>query len=196
MIRVDFDQPAYQRASIGLAILSSRLQHLLPKQDYGNQKLALSETVEINRLYNGPLIKQNAEVANLVDEAVKGEFIPLETDSSSIDDALPSEDVELNFGGIKGKSFSGSYGGSGYAHYRFNKKNGKSFFVRIGKHIIWGIELAPEIRRSGAARGEVIKITFMGKEPVTVLKDVQKGDHKDSEWINTHKNLWKVEVVS
>lgn len=33
MIRVDFDKPTYLRASLGLAILSPRSQHLLPGAD-------------------------------------------------------------------------------------------------------------------------------------------------------------------
>jgi len=195
MIRVDFDQPAYLRASSGLAILSFRLQHLLPKQEQQLQDINVSEPVVINRLYNKPMAKPEVSSDVIDDEKVRGEFIPFEKEESSLDEELPNEGIELNFGGIKGKSFAGTFGGSGHARYRFNKKNGNSYFVRIGKHIIWGIELAPEIRRSGVNRGEEIRITFMGKEPVTVLKDVKKGDRTEADWINTHKNLWKVEVV-
>lgn len=194
MIRVDFDQPAYLRASNGLAILSSRLQHLLPKQDIESQTISASEPVIINRLYNGLKNDLVPACEAMVDETVKGEFLPLDCDSASSDESS-EQGVELSFGGIKGKSVSGQYGGSGFAHYRFNKNKGKSFFVRVGKHIIWGIDLAPEIRRCGVEKGQHIEVTFLGKEPVTVLKEIDVNGQKSSEWINTHKNLWQVTAV-
>jgi hypothetical protein len=192
MIRVDFDQPAYLRASKGLAILSPRLQHLLPADDEVVEPQTAAEPVIINRLYNGA--KKVLGEPQVMPDEIKGELIPYARDDE--DEPLQSENgVELNFGGIKGKSATGVYGGSGYAHYRFNKKNGKSFFVRVGKHLIWGIELAPELRRSGAVKGQTISVKFMGKEPVKVLKPVIKDGKQDSDWFDTHKNLWEVKVV-
>lgn len=195
MIRVDFDQPAYLRASKGLAILSPRLNHLLPENDVVLESTAQSEPVIINRLYNG-LSKVPATTEPAAAEEIKGEFIPFNREAEATSAPETEEGVELNFGGIKGKSATGLYGGSGHAHYRFNKKNGKSFFVRVGKHLIWGIELAPELRRSGAVKGQKISVTFMGKKPVTVLKAVNNNGHKDAEWVETHKNLWEVKVVN
>lgn len=193
MIRVDFDQPAYLRASKGLAILSPRLHHLLPGDDVVIEDSTPAESVIINRLYNGarPILAQQTTDTC---EEIKGELIPF----IRADDEEPQqseEGVELNFGGIKGKSATGVYGGSGYAHYRFKKKNGKSFFLRVGKHLIWGIELAPELRRSGAVKGQTISVTFMGKEPVKVLRTVDIDGKQDSDWFDTHKNLWEVKVV-
>lgn len=185
MIRVDFDQPAYLRASRGLAILSSRLQHLLPEQDEKFNDIP-SEPVVINRRYSGTSMIPVPVEQVLSDDSIKGEFIPRDQEDH--------EDVELNFGGVKGKSFTGVYGGSGYAHYRFNKKNGRSFFLRIGKHLVWGIELAQELRNSGAEKGQTIEVTFLGKKAVTVLKEVNKGGKKEEDWVETHKNLWKVTV--
>jgi len=194
MIRIDFDQPSYLRASKGRAILSHRLQHLLPGDDeqleHDGKPL---EPVVINRLYSGRNALAPVETSN---EAVKGELIPFDRELEDTSEQESSEGVELNFGGVEGKSVTGVYGGSGFAHYRFNKKNGKSFFVRVGKHIIWGIELAPQIRSACVNQGQTISITFLGKQPVTVLKTFANPDgSKREEWINTHKNLWKVEVV-
>lgn len=185
MIRVDFDQPAYLRASKGLAVLSSRLQHLLPEADE-QYPAAPAEPVIINRLYNGSSVVKAPVGQPSEDDSIKGEFIPLDSEDS--------DGVELNFGGIEGESVTGAYGGSGYAPYRFNKKNSKSFFLRVGKHLIWGIELAQELRRSGAEKGQEIQVTFLGKKPVTVLKEVSRNGQKETEWVTTHKNLWEVKT--
>lgn len=186
MIRVDFDQPAYLRASKGLAVLSYRLQHLLPEGD-DQYPATPAEPVIINRLYTGSSVVK-APVDQVPDDnSIKGEFIPLEREAA--------DGVELNFGGIEGKSVTGAYGGSGYASYRFQKKNGKSFFLRVGKHLIWGIELAQELRRSGAVKGQQIEVTFLGKKPVTVLKEVTKDGQTETEWVTTHKNLWDVKTL-
>lgn len=192
MIRIDFDQPSYLRASKGLAILSARMQHLLPDETEHCQDNAIAEPLIINRLYSGLSSALPAVVEPHADSAIKGEFLPHIEESDPQNDA--AETSELNFGGIKGKSVTGEYGGSGYAAYRFNKKYGKSFFVRVGKHLIWGIELAPELRRLGAVKGQEITITFLGKQPVTVLKEAMNGQG-EPEWINTHKNLWDVKAV-
>ncbi len=185
MIRVDFDQPAYLRASKGLAILSSRLQHLLPKVDEQYQATP-AEPVIINRLFAGSSVMKAHVDQSSEENSIKGEFIPLDREDS--------DGLELNFGGIEGKSVTGEYGGSGYAPYRFNKKNARSFFLRVGKHLIWGIELAQELRRSGAVKGQLIEVTFLGKKPVTVLKEVTTNGHKETEWVTTHKNLWQVKT--
>jgi len=187
MIRVDFDKPTYLRASLGLAILSPRSQHLLPGAD--------DEVAVINRLFNGRA-QVNTDVQS---EEIRGELIPFKPDDSDDQEIQSSEKgVELSFGGIAGKSVTGLYGGSGHAPYRFNKKNGPSFFLRVGEHLIWGVELAPEIRRSGAEKGvSTISVTFMGKEAVTVLRKANiKNGQLEDEWVPTHKNLWEVRKLS
>ncbi|MBA1265288.1 DNA primase (plasmid) [Pseudomonas aeruginosa] len=197
MIRVDFDKPTYLRASLGLAILSPRSQHLLPGADDEVAEPTL-EPVVINRLFNGRA-QVNTDAQTDAQSEIRGELIPFKPDDSDDQEIQSSEKgVELSFGGIAGKSVTGLYGGSGHAPYRFNKKNGPSFFLRVGEHLIWGVELAPEIRRSGAEKGvSTISVTFMGKQPVTVLKkaNVKNGQPED-EWVNTHKNLWEVRKLS
>jgi len=194
MIRVDFDQPTYLRASQGLAILSPRSQHLLPG---GNEQLGSEQPlmpVVINRLYNGKSRTANQEDTN----EIRGELIPFNEDRTEDLETQSSEQgVELNFGGVQGKSVTGLYGGSGHAPYRFNKQNGPSFFLRVGQHLIWGVELSPELRRSGAEKGvSTISVTFMGKQPVTVLKKTTKNGHTEEEWVQTHKNLWEIRKLS
>ena len=194
MIHVDFDQPTYLRATRGLAILSPRSQHLLPGDDEFAQTEQPLEPVVINRLYSGKATAQSEAPS----EEIRGELIPFERHESDEQTSDSAEHgIELNFGGVKGKSVSGLYGGSGYAPYRFNKKNGKSFFLRVGEHLIWGVELAPELRRSGAEKGvSTISVTFMGKQPVTVLKKESTNGVTSEEWVQTHKNLWEVTKLS
>lgn len=206
MIRVDFDVPTYQRARNGLAIVSARLMHLLPEdQEPAADHAKPAERVVINRVFNPERyrITQHAqETESSTDEDIRGEFIPLEilndepeeSDSSEVEhDELSS--TEISFRGQKGKSVTGVYAGSGYAHYRFSKKNGRSFFLRIGKHLIWGIELNAALRRSGAQQGQKISVTFMGKTPLKVLKEVKHNGQAEQEWVDTHRNSWDIQVV-
>lgn len=194
MVRVDFDQPTYLRAANGLAIVSYRLNHLLPGDEF--ETAQSMEPVVINRTYRGAAVAAMPvqEDEQVEHKEIRGELIPYESESHAQSDEAEKA-IELNFGGIKGKSATGRFGGSGFAPYRFNKKNGKSFFVRVGKHLIWGIELAPELRRLGVVEGQTISITFMGKQPVMVLKEKMINGKPDSDWVSTHKNLWKVVVL-
>lgn len=77
MIRVDFDKPTYLRASLGLAILSPRSQHLLPGADDEVAEPTL-EPVVINRLFNGRA-QVNTDVQS---EEIRGELIPFKPDDS------------------------------------------------------------------------------------------------------------------
>lgn len=191
MITIDFNVPTYLRASRGLAILSPLNQHLLPGEDEQTQEQPL-EPVVINRLYGG----RKPTCWEPEPEEVRGELIPFKDPvNEDSEPASESDYAELSFGGIKGKSVTGVYGGSGYAHYRFNKKNGKSFYLRIGKHLIWGVELGPEVRRCGVQQGQKISVTFMGKQPVTVLKKTTVDGQPTEEWITTNKNLWEVKRI-
>jgi hypothetical protein len=193
MVRVDFDLPTYLRAKNGLAIVSARLNHLLPDDEpemaIQTQAQPLNPVV-INRVFNqNRLIKQDKQ------EEIRGEFIPLEESEDAAVEPDKPESTELSFAGKVGKSVTGLYGGSGYAHYRFIKKNGKSFYLRIGSHIVWGIELAAAIRRSGAKEGDKISLTFKGKTPVKILKDVKQADGSiEQDWLDTHRNAWEITV--
>lgn len=207
MVTVNLDTPTYLRARHGHAVLSARLAHLLP--EVATQETQQLEPVQINRLFNttagkglAPLIPDEAPDAN-----IKGEFIPLNEadDESAISphkeelDQQVEEDqrdaTELSFHGQEGKSVTGIYAGSGYHHYRFNKRNGKSFFLRIGKHLIWGVELGAALRRSGAQKGQTITVEFQGKTPIKVLKPVNVDGVLQVDWVDTYRNSWDITVI-
>lgn len=206
MIRVDFDVPSYLRLPLGLCIVSERLAHKLPVPETHETTHQALEPVVINTLYRPQSRNQVASIEKLKQGEIKGEFLPRETqpeheekaqlievaDGDQDQEARPTE---LNFQSVAGRSVTGEYRGSGYAHYRFLKKNGNSFFLRIGEHLVWGIELRTQLRQSGAQEGDKIKLTFLGKTAVTVLKEVIVDGKKEQEWVDTYRNSWEIKVV-
>ncbi|MDV7213519.1 hypothetical protein [Azotobacter beijerinckii] len=93
------------------------------------------------------------------------------------------------------ESVTGIYCGSGFAPYRFHKKNPKSFFLRIGKHLVWGIELHAALRQSGVRQGQEITLTFHGKTPVKVLKTKRVNGVVEQDWADALRNAWSIEAV-
>lgn len=210
MIRIDFDVPSYLRLPQGLCIVGERSRHKLPPDDQVTAVAAQAterlEQLQINRYYRPAerteVVPAAPEPEPIPGEAFRGEFIPLDAYSEEehadyqqdedVVETPPNNASELSFAGKEGKSVSGVYNGSGFAHYRFNKKNGRSFYLRIGKHLIWGAELRRELQRINPKQGQTIQVTFLGKTPVTVLKENGKAGE---DWVNTFRNSWKVELV-
>jgi len=204
MIRIDFDAPSFQRLPRGLCIVSERLQHMLPKDNemFVSQASEELEQVQINRVFRLAKQPSEAPVASEPEEppaqVIQGEFIALEDEphgdfnaEAGDVDVSHQNATELSFAGKPGMSVSGEYHGSDFAFYRFNKKNGRSFFLRIGEHLIWGIELQRELRIVKPQKGQKIRVTFVGKTPVTVPKKIDG----EVEWINTFRNTWKIEAI-
>ena len=206
MIRVDFDVPSYLRLPQGLCIVSERLAHKLPEPETDVMMHLALEPVVINTLYRPQGRNEATPLEKQLHGDIKGEFIPRETQSEHdetsqlIEVARGDEDQdvrtgELNFQGVAGKSVTGEYRGSGFAHYRFLKKNGNSFYMRIDEHLVWGIELNAQLRQSGAQQGDRIQLTFLGKTAVRVLKDVIVNDKNEQEWVDTYRNSWEIKIV-
>lgn len=202
MIRVDFDVPSYLRLEQGLCIVSSRLAHKLPEHATIGASDAL-EPVVINKLYSPRSRKQVSLAPVQQPVEIKGEYLPRDhqleqennslTDESAPSDKSGSEPTEINFQGVAGKSVTGEYRGSGFAQYRFLKKNGNSFFLRIGEHLVWGIELSAQLRQSSAKEGDIISLTFLGKTPVKVLANVP--GKTEQEWVDTYRNSWEIKIL-
>lgn len=93
------------------------------------------------------------------------------------------------------ESVTGTYCGSGFAPYRFHKKNPKSFYLRIGKHLVWGIELHAALRQSGVQQGQEITLTFHGKTPVKVLRPKRVNGVVEQDWADALRNAWSIEAV-
>ncbi|WP_432780728.1 hypothetical protein QZH44_30190 (plasmid) [Pseudomonas corrugata] len=144
MIRIDFDVPSYLRLPQGLCIVSERLAHKLPEPETNETMHLALEPVVINNLYRPQGRNQVASIENQQQGEIKGEFIPRESEpeyqetTSIVESAKGGDDLgapEINFQGVAGKSVTGEYRGSGFAPYRFLKKNGNSYFLRIGEHL-------------------------------------------------------------
>jgi hypothetical protein len=67
--------------------------------------------------------------------------------------------------------------------------------LRIGEHLVWGIELNAQLRKSGAQQGDNISLTFLGKTAVSVLKEVVVDGKKEQEWVDTYRNSWEIKIV-
>lgn len=206
MIRVDFDVPSYLRLQQGLCIVSDRLAHKLPPEPEHQETTQTLEPLVINKLYRPQDRKQVAPIESQESDEIKGEFIPRDSQpeyqetASIVETAEGGDDhgvraTEINFQGVAGKSVIGEYRGSGFAPYRFRKKNDKSFFLRIGEHLVWGIELSAQLRQSGAQQGDVISLTFLGKTPVKVLKDIDVNGKKEQDWVEVYRNSWEIKTV-
>ncbi len=77
----------------------------------------------------------------------------------------------------------------GAAPYQHNPRERPSYFVTVvttrGEKTLWGKELGLVIEGSGAEKGDAIRITHEGKEPVQVVT-------RDGRTIETHRNQWAV----
>lgn len=87
---------------------------------------------------------------------------------------------------------------SGCAPYQFDKDNTDSFYVQLrtkdGKKTFWGIELEQALNDSGIDNGDMVKLQFLGKKPVTVNVPVKnaKGEVTGYERLDTHRTQWSV----
>lgn len=206
-VHIDFEIPTYLRAGHGLAVLSSRLDHMLPECSPEPQVHVPSEKVVINRVFNPLRLTQPQQAQPVPVPAEPSPSVKLEEETSPADQAdtsLGDQDsenehndaTELSFRGQQGKPVVGSFLGCGNAPYRFSKGNSRSFFLRIDKHLIWGVELRTALKRSGAQKGDRIEVTFEGKVPIKVLKDVKQGNRTDQVWETRHRNQWGIRVLS
>ncbi len=91
----------------------------------------------------------------------------------------------------------------GPAPYQFTEKNNESYYVKMemaagdktSEKVFWGVELQQAMSGSDVAPGEMIRLQFLGVEPVTV--NVPRRDEKGTvthyEQISTEKNKWSVQ---
>lgn len=87
---------------------------------------------------------------------------------------------------------------AGKAPYQFDKSKTDSFYVQMrtkgGNKTFWGVELEQALKDSGKQPGDMVKLQFLGKKPVTVnvpVKDAN-GEVTGFERLETHRNHWTV----
>jgi len=201
MPRVNFDEPTYLRVSHGLALVSERLDHLLPEPVPMARERETQQynPVVINRTYNPKQAVEPRSLVPVISEEKKEVFE--DDDDASFPEMVEQEEViesevtELSIRGNQGKPVEGVYMGSGFAPYRFNKGNSKSFYLRIDSHLLWGVELNSAIRESGAVKGDTIAVTFLGKAPIKVLQKVNVDGKPTEVWETRHRNRWEIKVL-
>jgi|LSQX01.1.fsa_nt_gb hypothetical protein len=209
MLSINFDIPTYLRVSHGMATVSSRLDHLLPEAPTPQQPAEAppSERVVINRVFNPRRLipkeekvgaSPSTEVPAYQSQPKVADELPELDDTSHEESAVKAiSDTELSFSGKNGQPVTGIYLGSGHAPYRFNKGNSTSYFLRIDKGLIWGIELKNALKEAGASKGDRVQVTYLGKVPVKVLVRPKGGKRNQGDvWETRHRNQWSIQVLS
>lgn len=88
----------------------------------------------------------------------------------------------------------------GEAHFQFDEKNKKNYFVRLKsgengeKEVIkWGVDLERAIKESGVKKGDEIELNFLGSCPVIVKEYVRDkdGNQIGLRELATHRNTWE-----
>lgn len=107
--------------------------------------------------------------------------------------ALTTIEKETLRTGLTGKLLD-----AGKAPYQFDKTKSDSFYVQMrtkgGNKTFWGIELEQALKDSGKQPGDMVKLQFLGRKPVTVNVPVKDADGKVTgfERLDTHRNHWTV----
>lgn len=87
---------------------------------------------------------------------------------------------------------------SGRAPYQFDKANTESFYVQLrtktGNKTYWGVELEQALKDSGLTHGDMVKLQYLGKKPVTVNVPVTDKDGVVTgyERQEKHRNHWSM----
>ncbi|MFN3071429.1 LPD7 domain-containing protein [Serratia sp. J2] len=87
---------------------------------------------------------------------------------------------------------------SGRAPYQFDKANTESFYVQLrtkaGNKTYWGVELEQALKDSGQQQGDIVKLQYLGKQPVTVNAPLTDKDGVviGYERQEKHRNHWSL----
>ncbi|PKH19370.1 hypothetical protein CIG19_20225 [Enterobacterales bacterium CwR94] len=87
---------------------------------------------------------------------------------------------------------------SGRAPYQFDKANTDSFYVQLrtkaGNKIYWGVELEQALKDSGQKQGDIVKLQYLGKKPVTINVPLTNAEGMVTgyERQEKHRNHWSL----
>lgn len=87
---------------------------------------------------------------------------------------------------------------SGRAPYQFDKANTESFYVQLrtkaGNKTYWGVELEQALKDSGQKQGDIVKLQYLGKQPVTINVPLTNEDGVVTgyERQEKHRNHWSL----
>ena len=96
--------------------------------------------------------------------------------------------------------YAGELKEHGAAHYEFNDKNEKSYYVKLeaanGKQdTVWGVHLPEALKQGEAKVGDQVFVAYQGRTAVTIKvpdRDTE-GKVTGSHEITTHRNTWAIE---
>ncbi|WP_149543261.1 LPD7 domain-containing protein [Serratia marcescens] len=163
------------------ALLKSRAENTVPQNglDIGPANPAV-EPAPAQAAAEAPVVSPSASAAS---EAPAQPAAP----------ELTTVEKETLRTGLTGKLLD-----AGKAPYQFDKTKTDSFYVQMrtkgGNKTFWGVELEQALKDSGKQPGDMVKLQFLGKKPVTVnvpVKDAN-GEVTGFERIETHRNHWTV----
>lgn len=90
--------------------------------------------------------------------------------------------------------FTGELIGHGQAPYQNVKNNKLSYFVTIknsyGENTYWGVDFVRALSESGCKKGELVKLTNLGKTNVIIKEIISGGKEVEKE---VYRNAWKIE---
>lgn len=87
---------------------------------------------------------------------------------------------------------------SGRAPYQFDKTNTDNFYIQLrtkaGNKTYWGVELEQALKDSGQQQGDIVKLQYLGKKPVTVNVPLtnEEGVVTGYERQEKHRNHWSL----
>ncbi|ALX97413.1 hypothetical protein AV650_28020 (plasmid) [Serratia fonticola] len=87
---------------------------------------------------------------------------------------------------------------AGKAPYQFDKNNTDSFYLQLrtktGNKTFWGVELEQALKDSGKQAGDMVKLQYLGKKPITINVPVANDDGTVTRYerLETHRNHWAV----
>jgi len=163
------------------ALLKSRAENTVPQNglDIGPENPAV-EPAPAQAAADSPVVSPSASAAS---EAPAQPAAP----------ELTTIEKETLRTGLTGKLLD-----AGQAPYQFDKTKTDSFYVQMrtkgGNKTFWGVELEQALKDSGKQPGDMVKLQFLGKKPVTVNVPVKDADGKVTgfERLETHRNHWTV----
>ena len=96
--------------------------------------------------------------------------------------------------------YAGELKEHGAAHYEFNDRNEKSYYVKLEaanghQQTVWGVHLPEALKQGEAKLGDQVFVAYQGRTAVTIKvpdRDTE-GKVTGSHEITTHRNTWAIE---
>ncbi|UJT80914.1 DUF5710 domain-containing protein (plasmid) [Edwardsiella piscicida] len=145
---------------------------------------------------NTPATTPGSDISPAVNRAAPENSPSNQTTPKAAASAIPEMTVfekETLRTGLTGKLLE-----SGRAPYQFDKTNTESFYVQLrtkaGNKTYWGVELEQALKDSGLQQGDIVKLQYLGKQPVTVNVPLTDKDGViiGYERQEKHRNHWSL----